>query len=110
MPAARPAAVAGRFGTGQSSLSYLRTFPTQKIKIDRSFVIGMLDNPEDEAIVTAIIDLSKTFNRLVIGEGVENSAIEARLKSLGCDLGQGFYYSPALPFEEALQWAVVYPS
>ncbi|WP_245392209.1 sensor domain-containing phosphodiesterase [Salinicola halophyticus] len=98
------------FGTGQSSLSYLRTFPTQKIKIDRSFVIGMLDNPEDEAIVTAIIDLSKTFNRLVIGEGVENSAIEARLKSLGCDLGQGFYYSPALPFEEALQWAVAYPS
>jgi diguanylate cyclase (GGDEF)-like protein len=97
------------FGTGQSSLSYLRTFPTQKIKIDRSFVLGMLDNPEDEAIVAAIIDLSKSFNRLVIAEGVENVAIEARLKSLGCDLGQGFYYSPALPFEEAIQWAEAYP-
>nr|WP_295036328.1 EAL domain-containing protein [Salinicola sp.] len=96
------------FGTGQSSLSYLRTFPTQKIKIDRSFVIGMLDNPEDEAIVAAIIGLSKSFNRRVVAEGVENGAIEARLKTLGCDLGQGFYYSPALPFEEAMAWADAY--
>ncbi|WP_232822219.1 sensor domain-containing phosphodiesterase [Salinicola sp. CR57] len=93
------------FGTGQSSLSYLRTFPTQKIKIDRSFVIGMLDNPEDEAIVAAIIGLSKSFKRRVVAEGVENGAIEARLKGLGCDLGQGFYYSPALPFEQAMTWA-----
>lgn len=96
------------FGTGHASLSYLRTFPTQKVKIDRSFVLGMLDNPEDEAIVAAIIDLSKNFNRQVIAEGVENGLIEARLKSLGCDLGQGFYYSPALPFEDAIQWASAY--
>lgn len=96
------------FGTGQSSLSYLRTFPTQKIKIDRSFVMGMLDNPEDEAIVAAIIGLSKSFNRQSIAEGVENDSIEAHLKDLGCDIGQGFHYSPALPFEEALQWAENY--
>ncbi|MED5499864.1 MAG: EAL domain-containing protein, partial [Pseudomonadota bacterium] len=96
------------FGTGQSSLSYLRTFPTQKVKIDRSFVMGMLDNPEDEAIVAAIIGLSKSFNRQSIAEGVENGSIEAHLKDLGCDIGQGFYYSPALPFDEALQWAENY--
>ncbi|WP_110643388.1 sensor domain-containing phosphodiesterase [Salinicola sp. CPA57] len=96
------------FGTGQSSLSYLRTFPTQKIKIDRSFVIGMLDSPEDEAIVAAIIGLSKSFKRLVIAEGVENGAIESRLRALGCDLGQGFHYSPALPFEDAIEWAGEY--
>lgn len=96
------------FGTGHSSLSYLRTFPTQKVKIDRSFVIGMLDSAEDEIIVAAIIELSKSFNRLVIAEGVENASIEARLKALGCDQGQGFYYSPALPFADAIQWAGAY--
>ncbi|MCI0509275.1 diguanylate cyclase/phosphodiesterase with GAF sensor [Chromohalobacter marismortui] len=93
------------FGTGFSSLSYLRKFSTNEIKIDRSFILGMLDDPEDEMIVEAIIALSKSFNRRVIAEGVEHRATEEKLIDMGCDMGQGFLYSPALPLDEALDWA-----
>jgi len=96
------------FGTGFASLSYLRKFSTNEIKIDRSFILGMLNDPEDEMIVEAIIALAKSFNRRVIAEGVEHRATEEKLIALGCDMGQGFLYSPALPLDEALDWAACY--
>ncbi|MCK2044289.1 EAL domain-containing protein [Chromohalobacter moromii] len=96
------------FGTGFASLSYLRKFSTNEIKIDRSFILGMLDDPEDEMIVEAIIALSRSFNRRVIAEGVEHRATEEKLIAMGCDMGQGFLYSPALPLGEALDWAACY--
>ncbi|MCK0713641.1 EAL domain-containing protein [Chromohalobacter sarecensis] len=96
------------FGTGYASLSYLRKFSTNEIKIDRSFILGMLDDPEDEMIVEAIVALSKSFNRRVIAEGIEDRATEEKLIAMGCDIGQGFFYSPALPLDEALDWADCY--
>lgn len=59
-------------------------------------------------IVEAIIALSRSFNRRVIAEGVEHRATEEKLIAMGCDMGQGFLYSPALPLGEALDWAACY--
>lgn len=96
------------FGTGYASLSYLRKFSTNEIKIDRSFILGMLNDPEDQMIVQAIIALAKSFDRRVIAEGVEHHATEKKLVAMGCDMGQGFLYSPALPLADALDWAAHY--
>jgi EAL domain-containing protein (putative c-di-GMP-specific phosphodiesterase class I) len=78
------------FGTGYSSLSYLKRLPVQTLKIDQSFVRGMLDEGDDRTLVSAIIGLSKAFDRKVIAEGVEHAAIGAELVRLTCDLAQGY--------------------
>jgi len=93
------------FGTGYSSLDLFRRLAAQEIKIDRSFVFDMLDNPDSDMIVSAIISLSKSFRRRLVAEGIESAAVESKLVELGCDLGQGFFYSKPLPLEQALQWA-----
>lgn len=96
------------FGTGFSSLSYFRRLPADEIKIDQSFVMDMLTNPEDAMIVEAVIGLSNSFRRVTVAEGIESAELAERLLSLGCELGQGFYFSKALPQEEALAWAKQY--
>ncbi|MCS5718472.1 EAL domain-containing protein [Herbiconiux sp. CPCC 205763] len=78
------------FGTGHSSLSYLRYLPTGQIKIDRSFVSGLLTNPRDAALVAAVIGLAHDFGMICVAEGVETSAQLEALQRLGCDLAQGF--------------------
>ena len=78
------------FGTGYSSLTYLKQLPADVLKIDKSFVIDMLDNPEDRAIVQAIIGLARAFEREVVAEGVESVAHGDMLLALGCGRGQGF--------------------
>ncbi len=93
------------FGTGYSSLNYFRNFPVDEIKIDRTFVMDMLTDTDDAMIVEAIISLCGKFRRRVVAEGVESPALEARLKELGCDIGQGYTYSRSLILEEALAWA-----
>lgn len=93
------------FGTGYSSLDYFRRLPAQEIKIDRSFVMDMLDDADDSMIVSAIVSLSKSFKRRLVAEGIENADVERKLMELGCDLGQGFFYSKPLPLSEALHWA-----
>ncbi|MDS1308986.1 MULTISPECIES: sensor domain-containing phosphodiesterase [Marinobacter] len=93
------------FGTGYSSLDYFRRLPAQEIKIDRSFVMDMLSDPDDSMIVSAIVSLSKSFKRRLVAEGIENADVERKLIDLGCDLGQGFFYSKPLPLPEALHWA-----
>jgi EAL domain-containing protein (putative c-di-GMP-specific phosphodiesterase class I) len=85
------------FGTGQSSLSYLKHLPIDEIKIDRSFVGGMCASGSDETIVRAIIDLGHNLGLQVVAEGVENGDIVHRLRALGCDRAQGFYLSKPLP-------------
>jgi diguanylate cyclase (GGDEF)-like protein/PAS domain S-box-containing protein len=89
------------FGTGYSSLSYLRQFPVTKLKIDRSFVSDVAFNPDDAAIVTAIINMSKGLNLRVIAEGVENEAQLSFLRDQGCDEIQGYYFSRPLAVREA---------
>ncbi|HEY3330341.1 MAG TPA: EAL domain-containing protein [Capsulimonadaceae bacterium] len=84
------------FGTGYSSMSYLSSLPIDTIKIDRAFVSRLGGNPDDDAIVQAIIGLAKTLNLDVTSEGVETLTQHRALTALGCDRGQGFYYARPL--------------
>jgi diguanylate cyclase (GGDEF)-like protein/PAS domain S-box-containing protein len=88
------------FGSGYSSLMHLRSLPLDTIKIDKSFVRGILDRPEDRAIVAAILSLARETGMSVIGEGVESEAIHAELVGLGCELAQGFLYDRPKPADE----------
>ncbi|HYC92020.1 MAG TPA: EAL domain-containing protein [Thermoanaerobaculia bacterium] len=81
------------FGTGYSSLSYLHSFPIDIVKIDQSFVRRMFENAKDEEIVRAVINLSATLGLRVIAEGIETAGHLARLRELGCDYGQGYFFS-----------------
>jgi diguanylate cyclase (GGDEF)-like protein len=81
------------FGTGYSSLSYLHSFPIDIVKIDQSFVRRMLESAKDEEIVRAVINLSATLGLRVIAEGIETAGHLARLRELGCDYGQGYFFS-----------------
>ncbi len=84
------------FGTGFSSLAYLIQFPIDKIKIDRSFIDDVIENPANATIVDTIVVMAHTLGMTVVGEGVETEAQEAYLRSRGCDQAQGFRYSPAV--------------
>ena len=92
------------FGTGYSSLSYLHRFPLDSLKIDRSFVIDMIDKPESATIVRAIIVLSHNLNLRVVAEGVETVEQLEALRKLGCEEIQGYFYSPALPGTNFESW------
>lgn len=80
------------FGTGYSSLSYLKQLPIKEIKIDRSFVIEMLNDENDEVIVQTTTDLAHNLGMRVVAEGVESFEIEQRLQAMGCDIAQGYHY------------------
>ncbi|MGK0526120.1 MAG: diguanylate cyclase (GGDEF)-like protein/PAS domain S-box-containing protein [Pseudomonadales bacterium] len=88
------------FGTGYAALIYLRRFPLDRLKIDRSFVRDMLDNAPDAAIVSALIRLAKELNLQVVAEGVEKSSQFDALRNYGSDLFQGYLFAPALPATE----------
>ena len=92
------------FGTGYSSLSYVKTFPLDELKIDKLFVQHMRASKGDQQIVRSVIDLAHNFELTVVAEGVEDEATFKDLKKMGCDLVQGFYFSPALPSTELLAW------
>lgn len=92
------------FGTGYSSLSYLKRLPVAELKIDKSFVIQMTEDHNDAEIVRATIDLGHNLGLKVVGEGVEGVEHFAVLKGFGCDMGQGYYFSPPLPIDEFDSW------
>jgi diguanylate cyclase (GGDEF)-like protein/PAS domain S-box-containing protein len=92
------------FGTGGASLTHLRQLPFDEIKIDRSFVLGMLDHDHDAAIVRSTIDLGRSLGRTVVAEGIEDAATREALTRLGCDYGQGYLLSRPLPVDELVEW------
>jgi diguanylate cyclase (GGDEF)-like protein len=88
------------FGTGYSSLAYLKQLPVQEIKIDKSFVLGLVADPSAVMIVRSVIDLGRNLGLSVVAEGVETEAIWLQLGTLGADLAQGFYLGRPAPSEE----------
>ncbi|NUP86646.1 MAG: EAL domain-containing protein [Burkholderiaceae bacterium] len=85
------------FGTGYSNLAYLKRFEVERLKIDQSFIRRLTVNPDDEAIVQAILQMAAALKLGVIAEGVEDEATLRRLFALGCRQGQGYHWSPAIP-------------
>jgi diguanylate cyclase (GGDEF)-like protein len=92
------------FGTGQSSLSYLKRLPLDEVKIDRSFVMGMTRDEGDAAIVRSTIDLARHLGLEVVAEGVESAEIYEDLAELHCDIAQGFYLSRPVPADAFGEW------
>jgi diguanylate cyclase (GGDEF)-like protein/PAS domain S-box-containing protein len=88
------------FGTRYSSLSYLRRFPFDALKIDQSFVNQISSDPDESAMVSAIINMGKSLKHMVIAEGIETQQQSAYLKAHSCEEGQGFLFSPPLPATE----------
>jgi EAL domain-containing protein (putative c-di-GMP-specific phosphodiesterase class I) len=88
------------FGTGFASLSYLKKFPLDGLKIDRSFVLGLLTDADDAAIVSSTIGLSKQLGLSVIAEGIEDRATADFLVRMGCEEGQGYFFGRPMPASE----------
>ncbi|MES2152381.1 MAG: EAL domain-containing protein [Pseudomonadota bacterium] len=92
------------FGTGYSNLGYLRRFEVERLKIDQSFVRRMTVDGHDEGIVRAIIQMAHSLKLEAVAEGVEDAATLARLIELGCEFGQGYHWSPAVPPDEFFEF------
>lgn len=92
------------FGKDHSSLNYLKYLPVNILKIDKSFIIHMLQNSSDEVIVQSIITLAHNLGIKVIAEGVNKPALLNKLKLLGCDIAQGYYLGKPMPAEEIKSW------
>ena len=92
------------FGTGYSSLAYLKRLPVQTLKIDYSFIRGMIDNDQDQIIVNSTIHLAHNLGLKVVAEGVETQAVYERLRELGCDSAQGYHIARPMTAEQTQAW------
>ncbi|WP_224038538.1 EAL domain-containing protein [Paraburkholderia unamae] len=92
------------FGTGYSSLSYLHRYPLDRLKIDRAFVHGRLNEPSDLAVIRAIVELGHELGLRVVAEGVEHEHEANALRRIGCDELQGFLYAKPMPHEALTPW------
>jgi diguanylate cyclase (GGDEF)-like protein len=93
------------FGTGYSSLAYLQRLPVNELKIDRSFVKGLVSSAGDAAIVRSTIDLAHHLGLSVVAEGIEDAALFDALAAMGCDEGQGYHLSRPMPLADFRAWA-----
>jgi diguanylate cyclase (GGDEF)-like protein/PAS domain S-box-containing protein len=91
------------FGTGYSSLAYLKIFPIDILKIDRAFVMDITEDPDDAAIVDAIIAMAKQLKLTTVAEGIETEEQYEFLCDRGCEIGQGYLFSKPVPFDEMLK-------
>ncbi|MFG2060218.1 putative bifunctional diguanylate cyclase/phosphodiesterase [Micromonospora sp. NPDC048871] len=96
------------FGTGYSSLQHLRRLPLSEVKVDRSFVLGMVEDSDDAAIVRSTIELAKALGLRVVAEGVEDERTWRMLHAAGCDAAQGWFYARPMPAEELVAWLARY--
>jgi EAL domain-containing protein (putative c-di-GMP-specific phosphodiesterase class I) len=96
------------FGIGHSSVSQLRNIPLHELKIDKSFVISMLDDKKNEAIVDSTITLAHSMNLKLVAEGVEDEATLRELSNLGCVQAQGYFMSKPITATEFLSWVKAY--
>jgi len=92
------------FGTGYSSLAYLQRLPIDVLKIDRSFVSGMMVDPDSVAIVRAVLSLADALGMSTTAEGIETVELATTLATLGCASGQGFYFAKPLEGDAALEY------
>jgi diguanylate cyclase (GGDEF)-like protein len=92
------------YGTGYSSLAYLRKLPVRELKIDRGFVANVLTDEHDEVIVRSTIELGRHLGLRVVAEGIETDAVATRLRHLGCELGQGIGFAAPMPLTELDRW------
>ena len=90
-------------GIGYSSFDYLKRFPIDMVKLDQGFISGLPGNKVDVAIVRSLVTLARSLGMILIAEGIEKPEQAAYLLELGCNLGQGFLYSHALPAHEATE-------
>jgi diguanylate cyclase (GGDEF)-like protein len=91
------------FGNGYSSLAYLKQFPVDYVKIDRSFIAGLTgSDPTDETLVAAIVSMAEALGTVTIAEGVEHERQEEALREIGCDLAQGFLYSRPVTSDQVI--------
>lgn len=98
------------FGTGYSSLSYLNQLPVDELKIDRSFVSDMIQNPQNQKIVEMTVKLAHTLGLSVVAEGIENQETLLKLRTLGCDVAQGYHIGRPMPEEVFLAWLGKHPN
>jgi diguanylate cyclase (GGDEF)-like protein len=96
------------FGTGYSSLTHIRHYPLSAIKIDRSFVAGVVENPEDRAVIGALVDMAEALGLHVVAEGVETEEQLRVLTELGCDTAQGYLMARPMPPETVAEWLDVH--
>jgi len=92
------------FGTGHSSLAQLRNIPLHELKIDKTFIMTILDDAQNEAIVRTTIDLAHSLDLEVVAEGVEDESTMRRVATLGCEQAQGYFLSKPVPADEFLIW------
>ena len=92
------------FGTGQSSLAQLQKLPINELKVDKGFVIPLATDPTSDLLVATTVTLAHQMGLKVVAEGVEDEYSARRLSSFGCEIGQGYFFSKPLPFEEFLDW------
>jgi EAL domain-containing protein (putative c-di-GMP-specific phosphodiesterase class I) len=88
------------FGTGSSSLAYLRELPVQELKIDKSFILGMEDDHEAATIVKTVVELAHNLGLRAVGEGIETEESYQLLAECGCDYGQGFLMGRPMPADD----------
>ena len=96
------------FGTGYSSLAALKQLPVDTLKIDKSFVMGMEESQDDEAIVEATSRLGQNLGLTVVAEGVESADVAKKLAGFGCHQGQGYFFSKPVEAETLRRWVLAY--
>jgi diguanylate cyclase len=92
------------FGTGFSSMQHLRRLPVTEIKIDKSFVTTLIDDPDNAAIVSTTIDLGRALDVEVVAEGVEDEKVRKQLEGWGCHAGQGWHFAKPMAPDAFERW------